>query len=716
MAEKKRDIKKSILTRVRMLYLFMFMSGIAIAGKILYLQYGPEGEELRSKGEQISYERVTIPADRGDILANDGRILATSIPMYDIRMDFAAQGLADSVFNKYVDSLAYSLAQFYGDKSAAAYKNKLVTAHKNKKKNRYTLISPRRINYIELQTVKKFPIFRLGQNKGGFLPVQVNKRLLPHGSMASRTIGMVNASGTKVGIEGAFDTVLKGVDGNVMMQKISGSFRIPVPDELSVEPVDGIDVVSTIDVDVQDVAESALRKQLIDGNADWGTAILMEVETGEIRAISNLTRHSDGSVYEDFNYAIAQNLEPGSTIKLVSLLTLLDDAGASMDEEIDTEGGRAMVGRSRVVDTHNYGTVTLEEAFEVSSNIGFAKIVNKYYKDNPKKYVDHLREMGVDKPLELQIAGEQAPVLRYPGEKWWDGTTLVNMAYGYALRLTPLKTLSIYNAVANHGKMVRPIFVKELRQYGQTLRTYTTDVMVPRIATEATIEKVQAAMQYVVEEGTGRILKNPRYKVAAKTGTAQIAMGRSGYTDRFGGRHYLATLAGYFPADKPKYSCIVVMKTYIGPGRKGAYYGASLSGPVFKAIADRVYAQNTSWQTPVSKIKEKVDEQPSLKSGNMQEMRAAARRFKIDYEGGGRGVEWLSLQTDDSTGVLYTPVDETSGKVPSVIGMGLKEALFLLEREGLVVTFTGRGTVKSQSIKAGSDVVRGNMISLTLGT
>ena len=326
MAEpRKPDIKKSILNRVRMLYILFFAVGVAIAGKILYIQYGPGGESLRSKGERISYERVAIEADRGDVLAWDGRLLATSVPMYEVRMDFAAQGLADSVFRKYADSLAGALATFFGDKSKNAYLILLNRAYSNKSKNRFTQIAPRRVNHLEIKQISQFPILRLGQNRGGFIPVQINKRLLPNGPMASRTIGRVNEAGRKWGVEGAFDSVLRGTDGNMLMQRISGSFKIPVPDALSVAPVDGIDVVTTLDIDVQDVAENALRKQLELGDADWGTAVLMEVSTGEIRAITNLTRKGEGKFVEDFNYAVGMNLEPGSTFKLASLMTLLDD-------------------------------------------------------------------------------------------------------------------------------------------------------------------------------------------------------------------------------------------------------------------------------------------------------------------------------------------------------------------------------------------------------
>ena len=478
MSEGRTDIKKGIFRRVRVLYALFFFVGMLIAGKILYLQYGPKGPALRNKGTTITYERVKLEADRGDVLACDGRILATSVPMYEVRMDFAANGLIDSIFLRDVDSLAASLSSFFGDKSKGAYKLMLVNAFRNRKKNRYTLISPRRVNHLEIKQIAKFPLFRLGQNSSGFIARQINKRMLPHGRMAARTIGMVNEAGTRLGIEGAFDSVLRGIDGSVMMQRVSGSFRVPVPDEMNVDPVDGIDVVTTLDVDIQDVAEKALRDQLIAMQADWGTAILMEVATGEIRAMANLTRYSDERVVEDFNYAIGMNLEPGSTEKLASLITLLDDAGASLDETYDTGDGRIVIGRAKVVDSHACGLLTLKGVFEKSSNVGFAMAVNKYYRDDPKRFVDHLCKMGLDQPLGLQIAGEQKPVIRKPGDKWWDGTTLTMMSYGYALRLTPLKTLTFYNAVANGGKMVSPLLVKELRQYGQTLRTFGARTMV----------------------------------------------------------------------------------------------------------------------------------------------------------------------------------------------------------------------------------------------
>ena len=716
MKDGKTDIKKGIFHRVRVLYILFFGAGVLIAGKILYLQYGPKGDALRSRGATITYARERIEADRGDILACDGRILATSVPEYELRMDFAAQGLIDSIFYRDVDSLALCLAGFFGDKSKTAYKQMLVEAHRNKAKNRYKRIAPRRVNHLEIKEIGRFPLFRLGRNRSGLITEQINKRSMPHGKMAARTIGMVNQAGTKVGIEGAFDSILRGVDGQVMMQRISGSFRIPVPDETNVDPVDGIDVVTTLDVDIQDVAEKALREHLEEMQADWGTAILMEVATGEIRAMTNLTRRGPGQIVEDFNYAIGMNLEPGSTQKLASLITLLDDAGASLDEEFDTGNGKAVIARAKVNDTHGYGKLTLKGVFEKSSNIGFALAVNKYYRDKPENFVRHLCKMGLDRPLDLQIAGEQRPVIHQTDSKWWNGTTLTMMSYGYALRLTPLKTLTFYNAVANDGKMVSPLLVKELRQYGQTLRTYRSHVMVPSIASKETLAAVRAAMRGVVEEGTGRVLKSPYYKIGGKTGTAQIPFDRGGYMDRNGGRQYLATMVGYFPEDNPKYSCLVAVKTYNGPGHRRTYYGASLAGPVLKAIADRVYAKNTEWQAPVSKNKTgKIAERPQIKGGRVDEIREIAYRFDVPYEGHRKEKTWKEVEAVDSTGILYREYDETSGLVPSVVGMGLKEAVYLLERNGMLVSFSGVGRVEWQSVRPGTTARRGMPVSLRLG-
>ncbi len=731
MPEQKSEIAREILRRVRWLYVLFLLAGVAIFGRVLFIQYGPSGDELRAKARRITYERVDIEAERGDILARDGRILATSIPTYEIRMDFAAAGLADSVFRKHVDSLAYCLSSFFGDKSKAAYKQMLMSAYQRRKSNRYKLIAPRRVNYLEEKTISRFPILRLGPNRGGYISVQVNQRLKPHGSLADRTIGMVNRSGVKLGIEGAFDEQLRGTDGNTLMQRVSGSFKVPVPDALNVEPVNGMDVVTTLDVDIQDVAETALKKQLDLGEAEWGTVVLMEVATGEIRAMSNLHRKSEGVFVEDFNYAIGRRMEPGSTFKLASLITLLEDGKLSLDKQIDCEGGRARVGRRVVVDDHKENVLTLREVFEVSSNIGFAKAVNEVYGSDPARFVNFISNLGFGKPLGMQIAGEQRCDIKRPEDRTrWDGTTLVMMSYGYALEVTPMHTLALYNAVANGGRMMRPLLVREVRNYGQTVRTYDPEEINPSICSKETLAKVRECLEGVVDEGTARALRNPYYKVAAKTGTAQVPFERGGYVDSHGGRNYLATLVGYFPADNPKYSCIVAIKTYYGPGSRHTYYGASLSGPVFKAIADRVYASSLDWQRPVEGDDDLRPGPAQVKNGKTEELNRVARKLSVPIEWEGEENEWACVanlpekgktenESDTSRAlkpglVLLKGADFEAGVVPSVVGMGLKDALFLLESRGMVVAFSGRGRVVSQSVPAGTRTVKGQLIALTL--
>lgn len=741
MRNKTTHTKNNYLIRVRFLHAILVCISVLILAKIVWIQFGPDAEALKTRAITISYDRVEIEANRGNILSHDGRVLAISIPTFEIRMDFAAEGIDDEVFNSQVDSLALALSSFFKDKSKTSYANFLRNARANKSKNRYTLISPRRVNYLELGEISKFPILRLGANRGGFITNQVNIRNLPHGSLARRTIGQVNLGGSKWGIEGAFDEYLKGVSGNTLMQKVSGSFRVPVPDEGNVEPQDGLDVVTTLDVDIQDVAEQALKNQLEMGNAQWGSVVLMEVETGEIRAMSNLTRHGEGRYSEELNYAIGMSLEPGSTFKLVSLMALLEQGGMSLSDSVDTEGGKAMVGRKLVVDDHKEGVLSLKEVFEVSSNIGFAKSINKVYADNPTKFVDFVTKIGLSEKLGVQIAGEQKPEVKRPGEKWWDGLTLTMMSYGYALRLTPMHTLALYNAVANDGRMMRPLLVKELRQYGQTVKTYEPTVINKSICSSSTLRDVQECLEGVVNEGTARLaLKNPYYSVAGKTGTAQIPFDNGGYMDKYGGRNYLATLVGYFPADDPKYSCIVSIKTYYGPGSRRTFYGASLSGPVFRAIADQVYASNVSWQENVEKsvktaqreaeqarkqqeaetgekieVVEKADKAPLVKGGDGKQMYNASSKLSIPVKMDKNIDQWAVSHLDSLGRTNMVEALETDDmKVPSVVGLGLKEAIYLLESRGLKVSFSGKGKVVSQSLRKGTSFNKGAVIVIRL--
>lgn len=718
------QINKHILRRVRWLYFFFLLATVMIIAKVIWVQYGPDGGELREKAREITYAFVNIPAERGDILSGDGRLLASSITEYTIRMDFAAGGLTDEVFNANVDSLAHNLSVFFKDRSKAAYKTMLVNARNNKTKNRYKQVCPRRVSYLEEKQIKKFPLFRLGQNRGGYIAEPESRRVRPHGSLASRTIGVVNKSGTKVGVEGAFDSQLTGRDGLELRQKVSGTFRVPVPSTLNEEPVNGMDVVTTLNVDIQDVAESMLKKQLETGNADWGTVVLMEVATGEIHAMANLTRKSPGVYVEDFNYAIGRRAEPGSTFKLATLIALLEDGNMSLDQMIDCENGHARVGIVNIDDDHRESVISLRRVFEKSSNIGFAKSVYGLYKDKPERFVNFINKMGFDKPLGMQISGEQSPLVKDPSirdpknVKAWDGMTLVKMSYGYALEVTPMQTLTLYNAVANGGKLMKPLLVKEIQSYGKTVRTFEPEVLNAAICSQKTIAFAQECLLGVTEEGTAaRSLKNPYYKVAAKTGTAQMPMASGGYMDARGGRDYLATLVGYFPADNPKYSCIVAVKTYNAPGQRNMYYGAQLAAPVFRAIADRVYAANPSWHATVDNSVPAIPlPAADIKGGREKDVLRVASKLSVPVKVDKDDSEWIKVTTtEDSKLVAVSALPEDETLVPSVLGMGLSDAIYVLEERGLRVSFTGKGKVKAQSTAAGSQLKKGEIVMLTLG-
>lgn len=707
-------IKEAILRRVKVLYVLFLLLGLAVIGRVVWLQAGTEGETLRDLSDKYSYRTEIIDGARGDIYSDDGRLLATSIPYYELRMDMAAGGLTPELFALNVDSLSLCLAHFFKDKNAAEYKAELVAAHAEKK--RYHLITRRKVNFLELQQLRKFPLFRLGPNRGGFLAVENNRRVHPHGSLARRTIGFVNQSGVRLGIEGGFDEYLRGQPGRTLKQKISGSFWTPIASDQNIDPVDGYDVVTTLNIEMQDMVQSALQEWIVEAEADWGCAVVMEVATGDIKALSNVTRRADGTLVEDYNYAIGMSMEPGSTFKLAGLIALLDDAHMSLSASVDTEEGKVQIGPVKVVDSHagGFGRLTLQQVFEKSSNIGMAKAVNRAYGSQPARFVNAINRLGIHKPLELQLAGEARPLVKHPAMKnGWDGTTLTMMSYGYAVRLAPIHTLTLYNAVANGGVMVKPVFVRELRQHDRTVRSFPTDTLNRAICSQATLRGVQRSLEGVVMNGTGRMLRNPRYRIAAKTGTAQVAIGRHGYTNSAGGRHYLGSMVGYLPADKPKYSIIVALKTYHPAGSRNPYYGGSLAGPLFKTVADRVYAMHYNVNNRVVTKAQAFD--PTLKAlpGPAAPLEGLLKDLGI---AGAPRIPQEGTVAIDSGGRIVTPtlMPVTAG-VPELKGLTLSEALETAESVGLKPKFTGMGTVVAQSIETGTPFEQGAEILITLG-
>jgi cell division protein FtsI (penicillin-binding protein 3) len=680
----------------------MFVIGLAIIGKILYIQL-VEGEMWKAKAEKLSLKYFTIQPNRGNIYDVNGEMLATSIPLFEVRMDAASPLIADSTFERDVDSLSIYLARYFKDKTAKAYKSLLVKGRKNK--NRYLLIK-RKADFDQLKALRTFPIFKLGKNSGGLITTVQNKRVYPFDNLGYRTLGWFKeGNSNNVGIESAYNSEMQGMVGKRLYQRIpDGNWR-PMNRGNEIEPVNGADILTTIDINIQDVAEEALLLQLELNKADHGCAILMEVKTGEIRAIANLGLTKHGTYEELYNYAIGESTEPGSTFKLFSLLAAFEDGKAKLNDMVDVTGGITKFGRRTMRDSHlGGGVMTVQQAFEKSSNVGISKVITRAYASNPQAFVDRLHSFSVNKRLGLEIKGEGRPQILGTKDGLWSNSSLPWMSIGYEVALTPLQILTFYNAVANGGVMVKPHFVKEIRKAGQPVTSYEPQIINQRIASKEAIEMAQTMLEAVVDHGTGSVLKNPIYKVAGKTGTAQVAQNRGGYNKT----NYKGSFVGYFPADNPKYSCIVV----INNPTVGGYYGGTISAPVFREIADRIYATDPevgmNW----------VDTTNSIRTNPMQAGNTKDLQYLSKWLGYAMGIpnagEWIT-QVTDSNGTRFASVAYAPTTIPSVIGMGASDAVYRLEKLGVRVQIDGVGLVKQQSLPAGSTFLPGMPIMLSLG-
>lgn len=695
--------------RVGICYTLIVVFAFCVVGRVVYLQVF-EGDEWRGRAQSISKKDIIVYANRGDICAADSRLLASSIPYYELRMDFQAPGLTNKIFKKNVDSLALCLSKFFRDKSYSAYRRQLWDAKFHSKRNRYVLINHRKVNYNELKQIKTFPLFRLSPNKGGLICLQESKRVQPHKNLARRTIGYLqkgngNERIGRVGLEGLFENELKGINGISMIQKMSGKW-LPVN---QVDPKDGNDIITTIDVNFQDVAQSALLQQLQKYHADHGTAILMEVETGAIKAIANLGLDKKTNSYQEiYNYAIGEATEPGSTFKLASMMALLEDGYVEPSDSIETGNGVHRFYKAKMRDSHigGYGKISVQEAFEKSSNVGISKMVNEYYKDKPRDFIKRLYAFRLNKTLELDIKGEGKPIIKYPGEEGWSGISLPWMSIGYEVQQTPLQTLSFYNAIANNGKMMKPMFVNEIRYHGKTLKNFDEEVLKNSLCSKETLRKVKSMLEGVVLRGTATNLKNPSYSIAGKTGTAQIANKNKGY----GHKVYQASFAGYFPADNPKYSCIVVINS---PDKKKGFYGNQVAGPVFKTIADKVYAMTYAMHPPKQNEEVPKVKVPISLNGNKDDLDKVFTDLNVTVEDSEIYSDWVLTSRQDSI-IKYRNRTISNHLVPNVKGMGLQDALYILENAGLKVKVRGLGSVKKQSLRPGSRFRSGNKIYIEL--
>lgn len=708
------NIRKVIMIRTYIAYGGMCVFALAIVAYLVKIQY-VEKKHWLEMAESIGTTIQTVEPARGNIFASDYSLLATSLPIYDLRIDGKAPAFKDDeIFENNIDSLSYYLSNLFTDRSKAEYKRILTGVRK--RKDRYYLLK-RKVSYLEMRQVITFPIFRAGKYKGGLNVEEHNRREKPFDILAERTIGYSVKGIAPVGIEGAFDKELSGRPGKRVMQRIAGGTWIPINDEEQIEAQNGKDIVTTIDVNIQDVAEHALLNTLVKNDAQWGTAILMEVKTGEIKAIANLTRISEGVYTEQYNYAVGESLEPGSTFKLTSMLALLEDGKAKMTDTYDTEGGQKRYTSTAVMydsEPGGHGIVNFQQAFEHSSNVAISKAVFEAYKKNPRQFYDHLVKLKLNQPIGLQITGEGKPMIKSPDDKGWSGTTLPWSSIGYEVKVTPLQVATLYNAIANNGKMIKPIFVKEIQKTGRTIRAFKTETMVQQVCKPSTLANLRTMMEGVVLHGTGSNLRNPNYTVAGKTGTALVADGRRGYAQKL----YRSSFCGYFPAQNPQYTCMVMVN---GPS-KGIYYGSAVAGPVFKEIADKVYSNSTHLH-PELRFAFNSDSAISIPKayiGFKDEIKIVYSTLGISSHRENdtveeNGSEWVATSIQKKTVSLVHKKMMNNNLIPDVTGMGLKDALYLLENAGLKVTIQGMGKVKKQSLTPGATVVKGNTINLILG-
>lgn len=700
-------VRDEIVWRSGVVYFAIAIIAVAILVRILILQFVQHGK-WEAMSEKYVYKTAEMPANRGDILAYDGRLLASSVPYYTIYMDTRSTGMTAETWTNGINGLSAGLARLVGERSAAGWKEVITNARR--RGDRYFLIK-RRVDYQTLAKLKELPIFREGQYKGGMVAQAENRRILPNSELAARTIGYLNqgSEGTVVGIEGSFDKELGGKNGVVVRQRLTGGDWITISDPGSVNSRDGNDVITTIDIDLQDVASSALMSQLKKHNANHGCAVVMEVGTGDIRAIVNLEQSGDGSYHESYNYAIGESAEPGSTFKLPVLMAALEDGVIDTGDIVDTGSGTVRFYNKIIRDTREegYGPITVKQVFEKSSNVGTSKLIYDHYKDRPKDFVNRLYAMKLNQKLNIQILGEGEPLIRYPGDKLWSGLSLPMMSHGYEVQLTPLQILTFYNAVANNGRMMKPRFVTAIMNNGNVIKRFEPDVIINSIASRSTIRKARKMMEGVVEHGTATNLRNADYRIAGKTGTAQIAKGKAGY--RSGTRvSYQASFVGYFPAENPLYSCIVV----VNAPSNGVYYGNLVAGSVFKEISDKIYATHFFRDYVTENKADKKPTAPEAGNGLRSDINEVLGELDVNYKRTAKD-QWVTTRESGDT-IRLVGLRMQEGLVPDVRGMSLRDAIYLLENSGYRVRFTGKGKVLRQSPEHGARYFEGQIVSLDM--
>lgn len=700
------NIKNEVLVRVYAVAALVVLVAFVIFGRLYQISV-VQASSWRAKADSLYVKLVDAPSQRGNILADDGSLLATSLPYFDVHWDAKTIGLTDEIFNQSaVDSLAWFLSTYIDQQyTPGAYRDwliKLRASPDNVPGIRYVPIA-KNLPYNKALLIKSFPIFREGRNKGGFIMEQNPRRERPFKILAQRTIGYTRDGALPVGLEGSFNNVLEGRPGKQLMIRVPGDIYIPVNDLAEIEPEAGDDVVTTLDINIQDVAEQSLLKACQTHNADHGCAIVMEVKTGKIRAMANIGRTPDGW-WETYNYAVGERVEPGSMFKLASFMAMLEDGYIDdFDLKIPVYKGKVKIYNEELQDAEPHGldSMTIKQVFAHSSNVGTATMIQNFYgKGNAAKFVDHIRDFGLDLPTDIEVGGEEAPIIKNPEDPKsdWSGTTLPWMSIGYELLLTPLQLLTFYNAVANDGRMMKPYIVQRTEQYGETVREFQPTVVKRSIASKTTLRKARELLKAVVTEGTARSIRSDNFTMAGKTGTAQLNYHK--FRASKGIRHQ-AGFCGFFPADNPVYSCIVV----ISEPEQGGYHGAEVAAPVFRAIADRCFAIKTEMHEPINLNKPdklKTGELPTYDAGSVDEMEKSVKWLGLDYFEEPDLGDWTVLKAERGDSLMMLGRTVSDKAIPSVIGMGLKDAIYLLENRGCRVKVSGVGKVRRQSLAPGT--------------
>jgi cell division protein FtsI (penicillin-binding protein 3) len=707
------NVKNEVLIRVYSVAAVVLVVAVVILTRLFQLTV-TDAHKWEAKADSLYVKLVDVPSQRGNILADDGSLLATSLPFFDIHFDAKAEGLTPEIFNdQAVDSLAWLLSTYVDQQyTPGAYRQWLDTLRNADPRTRGIRYVPiaKNLPYSKYLLIKTFPIFREGRHAGGFIAEQISRRERPFKILAQRTIGYAQREGAlPVGIEGSFNTILDGKRDDLpkqLMLRVPGDVYIPINDLAEIEPASGDDVVTTLDINIQDAAETALLNACQTHNADHGCAIVMEVKTGKIRAMANIGRaQSEGKAgyWETYNYAVGERVEPGSMFKLATFMALLE-AGEldDFDELVPVFGGKVKIYDEELVDAEPHGldSMTIRQIFAMSSNVGTATLTQKYFKSKPAAFVQQLRDFNLDMPTSIEIGGEENPIVKNPDDpkSEWSGTTLPWMSIGYEMLYTPLQMLTFYNAVANDGRMMKPYIVQRTEHYGEVIKEFRPYTIRRSIASKNTLRKAKELLTEVVKTGTARNIRTDNFDIAGKTGTAQLNYHK--FRASKGIRHQ-AGFCGFFPADNPVYSCIVV----ISEPERGGYHGSEVAAPVFRQIADKCFAMKAELHRPVNADAPKplkYTQLPSYDAGSKTDMKESLRWLGLDFEPSSDLADWGVVIAKDSLGLTMQNRVVGDKSIPSVVGMGLKDAIYLLENRGCRVRVEGVGKVRRQSLAPGT--------------